>query len=130
MNLQTVIILIIIGLAAGALGGFVGIGGGIIIVPALIYILGFSTHQAMGTSLAVMLPPIGVLAVINYYRAGDLNMPYALIIAAAFIFGGYAGSKISLSLKGSEHIVKLIFGILMLYVSGRMIYDAVKTFYK
>jgi uncharacterized protein len=128
MNLWILIVLVLTGLVAGTAGGFVGIGGGIIIMPVLMYVLDLSPHQAIGTSLAVMLPPIGIMAAYNYYRAGDLNLQYAAIIACAFILGGYAGSKMSLALKGQEHYLKLLFGLVMLYVSGRMIYDAAKVF--
>lgn len=124
MTLQEIIILSLIGLAAGALSGFVGIGGGVVIVPALIYIMGMTQHSAQGTSLLLMLPPIGILAVMNYGRAGEMNWKYGVIIAIAFVIGGYFGSK--LALKLSPAIVKLVFGILMLYISIKMIYSGYK----
>jgi len=116
-----ILTLILIGLAAGWLSGFVGIGGGVIIVPALVYILGLTQHQAQGTSLLLMLPPIGILAVVNYYKAGQINWMYGIIIAAAFIAGGYFGSKISLKL--SPGLVKLCFGVIMAYVAIMMIWS-------
>jgi uncharacterized protein len=119
MTIGLIITLILIGFIAGGLSGFVGIGGGVVIVPALVYILGLSQHEAQGTSLLLMLPPIGILAVMNYYRAGHINWTYGAIIASAFIAGGYVGSK--LSLKLSPGIVKLSFGILMAYVAFMMI---------
>ena len=125
MSAGTLMILVSIGLLAGILSGFVGVGGGIIVVPALIYILGLTQFQAQGTSLAMMIPPIGILAVWNYYKTDNININYALILAASFIIGGYIGSKLSLRLP--EHKVKLIFGILMLYVSVRMIWTAWNT---
>ncbi len=85
---MTLIILISIGLAAGVLGGMVGLGGGIIIIPALIMLLGLGQKEAQGTSVAIMLPPIGILAVLNYYKAGYVNVKFALVIALAFILGG------------------------------------------
>lgn len=91
MDVQTIIILSAIGLSAGILSGFVGIGGGIIIVPALIYLLGLTQHQAQGTSLFLMLPPIGILAVYNYYQSGTINFWFGGIIAITFIIGGYFG---------------------------------------
>ncbi|MDA8714686.1 sulfite exporter TauE/SafE family protein [Flavobacteriales bacterium] len=126
MELSTLIILITIGLAAGVLSGFVGIGGGIIIVPALVYVLGLTQFEAQGTSLLLMLPPIGILAAMNYYQAGSVNWRYALVIAIAFIAGGYFGSK--LSLKLDELLVKLIFGIIMLLVALKMIVSGVEYF--
>ncbi len=119
METQTIYILIVIGILAGILSGFVGVGGGVVIVPALVYVLGMSQHEAQGTSLFILLLPIGVLAVMNYYKSGNLNWKFGLIVAAAFVIGGYVGSK--LALKLSEGVVKLIFGIVMAYVSYRMI---------
>ena len=127
MGASELVVLILIGICAGVLSGFIGVGGGIVIVPALVYFLGVSQHMAQGTSLALMLPPIGVLAVYNYYRAGEVNFSYALIIAVAFIIGGFIGSKISLRL--SPHIVKLSFGIIMLYAAIRMVYGSIKILF-
>ncbi|MBP1666059.1 MAG: Sulfite exporter TauE/SafE, partial [Bacteroidetes bacterium] len=81
MDLETFLILIVIGLITGAVGGMLGIGGALILIPALVYFMGFSQHEAIGTSLAVMLPPIGLFAAYNYYKAGQVNIKYALIIA-------------------------------------------------
>lgn len=124
MTVQTILLLLLIGLIAGALSGFVGIGGGVVMVPALIYVMGMSQHAAQGTSLLLMLPPIGILAVMNYWRAGEINWQYGIIIAVAFVVGGYFGSKLALRL--SPAVVKIIFGILMLYISVRMIYSGYK----
>jgi len=119
MSTQTVLILVSIGLLAGILSGFVGVGGGIIIVPALMYSLGMSQYGAQGTSLFVLLLPVGILAVNNYWKAGSINWKFGIIIAVTFVIGGYIGSK--LSLKISPYIVKLIFGIITAYVSFRFI---------
>ena len=121
MNVTTIIILLIIGILAGILSGMVGVGGGIIIVPALVYILGMSQHGAQGTSLALMLPPIGILAAMNYYKAGALNIKYALIISLAFIIGGYIGSKISITYISEENMKK-VFGIVMLIASVKLVF--------
>ena len=123
MSFGTLIILILIGLFGGIMSGFVGIGGGVIIVPALIYVIGFPQHMAQCTSLFLMLPPIGILAFMNYYKAGQVNLVYGVVIAVAFILGGYFGSK--LSLKLSPAIVKSIFGLVMAYVAFRMIYSGI-----
>jgi hypothetical protein len=123
MSFGTLIILILIGLFGGIMSGFIGIGGGVIIVPALIYVVGFPQHMAQGTSLFLMLPPIGILAFMNYYKAGQVNLAYGVVIAVAFILGGYFGSK--LSLKLSPAIVKSIFGLVMAYVAIRMIYSGI-----
>ncbi|MFL2570532.1 MAG: TSUP family transporter [Parvicellaceae bacterium] len=127
MDFQTLITLVLIGLAAGIASGFIGIGGGIVIIPALIYFLGLTQFQAQGVSLTLMLPPIGVLAFYNYYQEGHLSKPliiYALIMGGAFIIGGFIGSKASL--KTPIHWVKIIFGGAMLYVSVKMIISGLK----
>tara|TARA_R110000868_G_scaffold227553_2_gene480550 strand:- start:92 stop:466 length:375 start_codon:yes stop_codon:yes gene_type:complete len=121
MHVNTIIILLVIGVLAGILSGMIGVGGGIIIVPALVYFMGMSQHGAQGTSLALMLPPIGILAAMNYYKAGALNIKYALIISIAFILGGYIGSKISISYI-SEDSMKRIFGIVMLIASIKLVF--------
>lgn len=119
MTTQTIFILVVIGLLAGILSGFVGVGGGIIIVPALVFMLGFTQHQAQGTSLFVLSIPVVILATMNYWKTGNVNWKYGLIIALTFVVGGYIGSK--LSLKISPGLVKFLFGILMAYVSFRLI---------
>ena len=119
MDLTTFFVLVLIGIFAGVASGFVGIGGGIVIVPALVYVLGLSQYEAQGTSILLMLPPIGILAAMNYYKADAVNWKYALVIAVTFVIGGYFGSKLSLKLDAS--LVKFIFGVLMLLVAVKMI---------
>ncbi len=119
MTLQTIITLFLIGIVAGILSGFVGVGGGVVIVPALVFFLGLTQHQAQGTSLFILLLPVGILAVLNYSKTGNINWTYGIIIALAFLIGGYFGSK--LSLKLSPSIVKLVFGIIMAFVSFKLI---------
>ena len=119
MTPQTIFMLVSIGLFAGMLSGFVGVGGGIIIVPALVFFLGLTQHQAQGTSLFVLMLPVVSFAVINYWKSGNVKWEYGLVIAMTFIIGAFLGSK--LSLKISPGIVQLIFGILMAYISFRMI---------
>ena len=120
MTIQTILSLILVGLAAGALSGLVGIGGGIIVVPALVYILGFSQMQAQGTSLGLLLLPVGFLAVMNYYKQGYIDLKVVAIMCVAFVIGGYLGSKITLSL--SEALVKKIFAIVLILVAGKMLF--------
>lgn len=119
MDAQTILILVTIGVTAGILSGFVGVGGGVVIVPALMYTLSMSQYEAQGTSLFVLLLPVGILAVMNYWKAGNINWQFGTIIAITFVVGGFIGSK--LALKISPNLVKLIFGLIMLYVSMRMI---------
>jgi uncharacterized membrane protein YfcA len=118
MNIETVILLIIVGLAAGVLSGMVGVGGGIIVVPALVFFLGFSQHQAQGTSLGLLLLPVGILAVMNYYNKGYIDIKVVAIMSIAFVFGGWLGSKLSLSLP--QDTVKKIFAIVLFYTAFRM----------
>ena len=120
MSIVTFIILIFIGLLAGLISGVVGIGGGLVIIPLLIFLLGVSQHEAQGTSLALMLPPIGVLAVLNYYSKGFVNWQYAFIIAFTFIIGGYFGSKFAINLK--PEILSKVFGFFMLIIAVKMIF--------
>jgi uncharacterized protein len=120
MNPATIAILVLIGIAAGIFGGIFGVGGAIIMIPALVYFMGMDQHMAQGTSLAVMLPPIGLFAAYNYYKAGQANLWYAVIIAIAFMIGGYFGSKIALNLP--ENLMKKIFGIFLILVALRLIF--------
>ena len=119
MTPQTIFMLVLIGLFAGLLSGFVGVGGGIIIVPALVFLLGLTQHQAQWTSLFVLMLPVVSFAVLNYWKSGNVKWEYGLVIAMTFIIGAFFGSK--LSLKISPGLVQLIFGILMAYISFRMI---------
>lgn len=120
MSLQTVVILIIIGLFAGSFSGLVGIGGGVIIIPMLIFFLGLTQHEAQGTSLAIMLPPIGFMAAFQYYKAGHVNLMYALIIAIAFFIGGYFGAKYAV--KMPQDVLKKIFGVFLLLIALKTIF--------
>lgn len=121
MDLTTVMILALIGLLAGTMGGMVGIGGGLIIVPAMVYLLGADQRVAQGTSIAIMLPPIGLFAAINYYKAGYINIKYAAIIAVTFLLGGYIGSKIAIALP--EAVVKKIFAVFLIITAIRMVFS-------
>ncbi len=119
MNVETILILVVIGLAAGTLSGLVGVGGGIIIVPALVFFLGFSQSQAQGTSLGLLLLPVGILAVINYYNKGFIDLKVIGIMCAAFVFGGWLGSKLALSI--SQDLVKKIFAVVLFYAAFKML---------
>ena len=119
MPVSMLVSLLIIGAITGIMAGMLGIGGAIIMIPALVYILGFSQTMAQGTSLAVMLPPIGIFAAYNYYKAGQANIKFALILAAAFIIGSYFGSKFALTIP--QTVLKKIFGILLLLVAAKML---------
>lgn len=111
--------LVLIGLAAGFMGGMVGVGGGIIIVPALVLLMGMTQHMAQGISLTMMLFPVGILGVLNYYKKGYVDFRYAGLIAIGFLLGSFLGSKLSLGL--SQEAVKKIFAVVMILVALRML---------
>lgn len=119
MTAQIIIMLVMIGLFAGILSGLIGVGGGIIIVPALVFFLGFSQYQAQGTSLGLLLLPIGIFAVLNYYKAGHINISYVLIMVVGFVIGGWLGSKLALTI--SEITLKKIFAIVLFYTGFKML---------
>lgn len=119
MTMQMVLILSLIGLLAGMLAGMIGVGGGIIIVPALVFFLGFSQKEAQGTSLGLLLLPIGILAVINYYNEKLIDVKVVGIMAVAFILGGFLGSKIALAI--SEAALRKIFAIVLFYTGLKML---------
>jgi uncharacterized membrane protein YfcA len=105
---------------AGLVSGALGVGGGIIIVPALVLFLGFSQHLAQGTSIAILLLPTGILAVMQYYKNGYVDVKVALILMLLFVVGAYLGSLVSLSLP--DKVLKKVFGIFMLLVSLKMVF--------
>ncbi len=110
---------IIIGVFAGVVSGLIGIGGGIIIVPCLIYIFGFSQHAAQGTTLAMLIPPIGILAALAYYKQGHVDFLVAGLLCLGFVLGGYLGAKFAVGLP--EIILRRIFGVCLLIIAGYMI---------
>ncbi|MEY3059850.1 MAG: hypothetical protein RL000_1202 [Bacteroidota bacterium] len=120
ITMEIFIYLLLIGLAAGFMGGLVGIGGGVIIVPALVMILGMSQHQAQGTSLMMILFPVGILGVLNYYKQGYVDFKYAGLLALGFFIGSYLGSKYSLSLP--QLTVKRIFAIVMMLLALKILF--------
>lgn len=120
MTITTLILLILIGLVAGIFSGLIGIGGALIIIPALVFLLHMDQYTAQGTSLAIMLPPIGLLAAYNYYKAGALNLNYALIIAAAFFVGGYFGSRFAVTIP--VDLLRKIFAFVLIFIAIRMLW--------
>jgi len=119
-KMDTIIIILIIGIFAGMFSGFIGIGGGLIVVPCLVYFLGMSQHSAQGTSLAMMLPPIGVMAVYNYYKAGAVDFKVAAILCISFIAGSFFGSKIAISLSPDQ--IKKAFGVFIILLGIKMVF--------
>lgn len=120
MTTSQLLILLAIGFAAGTLSGIFGVGGGIIIIPALVFILGMSQHNAQGTSMAVLVFPAGILALVHYYKQGHVNLKFALVLIAAFVVGGYVGSLFATQISGT--ILKRAFGVLILIVGIKMVF--------
>ncbi len=120
MDIYILLILVAIGLFTGGASGILGIGGGIILIPALIYLCGFTQQQAVGTSLSIMLPPIGFFAAMNYYRAGNVNVKYAIILAITFMVGSYITSKIAVGLP--EPVVRKVFSVFLVIVAIKMFF--------
>ncbi len=111
-------IILLVGLVVGLVSGVVGIGGGILFVPALVWLLGMDQHKAQGTSLGALLLPVGIFAFIEYYRKGNADIRVALLLAAGFLVGGYFGAV------GAQHIPEIwlrrIFALTLVVIGGRM----------
>ncbi|MCM8761574.1 MAG: sulfite exporter TauE/SafE family protein [Candidatus Omnitrophica bacterium] len=110
---------ILLGIFAGIFAGFLGLGGGIVLIPILVYGYGLTQHQAQGTSLAIMVPPITLLAAIRYYYSGNVKVGMAVLIACGFVAGGLLGAH--LVQRVPDVLLRKIFGLAMLVVSLRMI---------
>jgi hypothetical protein len=121
MTVTQLIILMIIGILSGLLAGVFGVGGAIIVIPALVFILGLSQHDAQGTSLAFMLPPVGILATWNYWKAGHVNWKFALVLSLTFVVGAYLGSQLSVNI--SDKLLRRIFGVLLIIMALKMIFS-------
>lgn len=115
-----IIMLIIIGIFSGMLSGLVGVGGGIIIVPCLIYFLGFSQKMAQGTSLGILLLPAGILGVLQYYKQGQIDFKVVLLVALGFVVGNFWGSKLALSI--SDALLKKVFAFLLIIIALKMLF--------
>jgi len=120
MTITQFLLLAIIGLMAGVFSSTFGVGGAIIVIPALVFFLGLSQHQAQGTSLAFMIPPVTLIAAISYAKNGYVNWKFALILAVMFVVGTYFGSMISFSLP--DKVLRKAFGGLLLVIAVRVIF--------
>jgi len=119
MNPTIIIFLIVIGLLAGVLSGIMGVGGGVVMIPLMILLLGFNQHEAQGTSLAVLAVPVTFLAAYNYYGEGYVNWKYAAVIAVFFVAGGFLGSKLAVNL--SQNMLRKIFGGILLVIAVKLL---------
>ena len=119
LDTMNILLYLLLGLLAGTLSGLLGIGGGIIIIPALAFLFGLSQHQAQGTTLALMVPPVGLLAAWTYYKHGFVDLKVAAFICLGFFVGGLLGAKFVVDI--SEPVLKKVFGIALLMISIKMI---------
>ena len=122
MDHGSVLLFVGIGLAAGVVAGLFGIGGGLLLIPALIYLAGYTQHQATGISLAVLLPPVGLGAVLEYYRHGHVDLKVALIIAVAVMVGGWFGAVLANQMSGPY--LRLAFACFVLCMGVYLLYEA------
>ena len=114
------VLYLLVGLVGGIFSGIFGIGGGAIMIPALVFMFGLTQHQAQGTCLAILLPPIGMLAVLRYYQEGHINWPMAMFIALGFVFGAYFGADWIQSVPGPQ--LKKFFGGFLIILGLKMIF--------
>lgn len=121
MTVTLILGLIVLGLFAGYLSGLIGIGGGIVIVPVLVMLFGFTQHQAQGTTLALLAIPVGILGVINYYQTGNVDIKTTLLICVGFIAGSYFGSKMAVQLP--QDILRKVFAVIMFLVALKMFFQ-------
>jgi hypothetical protein len=117
--MTNILLYLLLGLLAGVLSGLIGIGGGVIIVPALIFFFGLSQHQAQGTTLAMLIPPVGILAAWTYYKQGFVLMEIAGYMCVGFFLGGFLGAKIAIHL--SNVTLEKIFGLALLFIAMKML---------
>ena len=122
MSEPSILLLLLIGAVSGIASGLFGIGGGVLVVPGLVYLAGLSQHRATGTSLAVLLPPVGLAATVEYYRHGDVDLRAALIVAAAPFAGGWLGAVFGNSLSGPY--LRLAFGLFVVGLGVSLVYGA------
>lgn len=114
------ILYVILGLVAGIFGGLFGIGGAVIIIPALVYLFGLTQHAAQGTTLAIMVAPIGLLAALRYYQSGNVNLSIAIFVCLGFFVGGFIGAHFVQHMPGP--LLKKLFGVMLFLISAQMMF--------
>ncbi|MGC1308901.1 MAG: TSUP family transporter [Phormidesmis sp.] len=115
-----ILLFLVLGVTAGTISGLIGIGGGVLVTPALVFLCGFSQHQAQGTTLAMLVPPIGILGALTYYQKGYVNVQAAAFICLGFVLGGLVGAKLAIVIP--QLLLKRIFGMATLGVAVRMLF--------
>jgi hypothetical protein len=115
-----ILLYLLLGLTAGIISGLVGIGGGIIIVPALLFLFGLTQHQAQGTTLALLVPPIGLLAAWTYYQQGYVDLKIAIFVCIGFFFGGLIGARLAMAFP--DTVLEKIFGVTLMLIGIKMIF--------
>jgi uncharacterized membrane protein YfcA len=121
---SSILLFVLIGVFAGVSAGLFGIGGGVVIVPALVYLAGFTQHRATGTSLAVLLPPIGLGAVLEYYRYGNVDLRAGVVIALSMLLAAWAGGWIANRMSGPA--LRLAFGVFIVVIGFQLIWSAAR----
>lgn len=122
MRMTTLLSLLLIGLLAGILSGFMGVGGGVVMIPLMILLLGYDQHQAQGMSLAVLAVPVTFVAAYTYHKAGHvIEWKYALIIAVCFVIGGYLGSKFAVSIN--QQVLKRVFAVILVIAAVKLFFS-------
>ncbi len=120
MSIGLIAGIILIGILAGFMSSLVGIGGGIIIVPALVLLFGLNQKEAQGTSLLMLSMPVAFVGAFNYYKNGYANWKIALMLAATFVIGGYLGSKVALNLEMA--VIKKVFAVFMIVIAVKYLF--------
>jgi uncharacterized protein len=120
MNIFLMLGLLLVGLVAGYFSGLIGIGGGVIIVPALVLLFGFNEHTAQGTTLALLVPPIGILAVMSYYQKGYVDIKTAIVICIGFVIGGFIGGKMAVGIN--EATLRKVFAVVLILLGAKMFF--------
>lgn len=119
LTLSLVLGLLVLGFLAGGMSGLIGIGGGIVIVPALVFLFGLTQHQAQGTTLALLMFPIGILGALQYYRDGHVDFRFVGLLAAGFVLGGYFGGKLAVDMPAE--MLRKIFAVILIAVALKLL---------
>ena len=118
--MANILLYLLLGLFAGTFSGVIGLGGGVVIVPALTFLFGLSQHMAQGTTLAILIPPIGILAAWTYYSRGYVDIKIAAFVCLGFVIGGLIGAKVATALSAT--VLQKVFGVSLLLIALKMLF--------